>query len=396
MTPRAAVDRELALAAVRAGQAPAARDDPGLAGRTTTASTPSRRCARSIGQPRHHPPGGRRARGRGPAAPSAGIRDRVLRPKIDESFSPLTSFSKQWAQSGRSLSVELVRFERASPARRRSPRCSASGRRDDGARGALSPCRRHAHRLGPALHPARLRRGHRAARVLEGVARRRARAQGRVRPRREPARGRPRRRGARRAARAAADRRGADPPPDLLRHRRPAGHGRRVGLSSRPGALHADRRRCAARAPGSPPKCAASARAPDPTAQRRPPFVTQPRKPAMRLHLHAKLALAPATLGLAATPAAAQAPVKIGSILSVTGPAAFLGEDMKAGMELAVEEINAKGGVARPQDRLDLLRRREPDAEGPDRDAAAARPGQGRHDRRRRQHERHGHRHARA
>lgn len=36
---------------------------------------------------------------------------------------------------------------------------------------------------------------------------------------------------------------------------------------------------------------------------------------------------------------------KIGSILSVTGPAAFLGEDMKAGMELAIEEINAKGGV---------------------------------------------------
>jgi len=38
---------------------------------------------------------------------------RVIRPKIDESFSPLTSFSKQWAQSGRSLRVELVRFERA-------------------------------------------------------------------------------------------------------------------------------------------------------------------------------------------------------------------------------------------------------------------------------------------
>ncbi|HZV94095.1 MAG TPA: ABC transporter substrate-binding protein [Caldimonas sp.] len=37
--------------------------------------------------------------------------------------------------------------------------------------------------------------------------------------------------------------------------------------------------------------------------------------------------------------------VKIGSILSVTGPAAFLGEDMKAGMELAIDEINAKGGV---------------------------------------------------
>ena len=40
---------------------------------------------------------------------------RVVRPKIDESFSPLTSFSTQWAQSGRSLKVELVRFERSAP-----------------------------------------------------------------------------------------------------------------------------------------------------------------------------------------------------------------------------------------------------------------------------------------
>jgi branched-chain amino acid transport system substrate-binding protein len=37
--------------------------------------------------------------------------------------------------------------------------------------------------------------------------------------------------------------------------------------------------------------------------------------------------------------------VQIGSILSTTGPAAFLGEDMKAGMEIAVEEINAAGGI---------------------------------------------------
>ena len=47
-----------------------------------------------------------------------------------------------------------------------------------------------------------------------------------------------------------------------------------------------------------------------------------------------------------ASNAPAQAPIRIGSILSVTGPAAFLGDDMKAGMELAVEEINAKGGIA--------------------------------------------------
>jgi branched-chain amino acid transport system substrate-binding protein len=42
---------------------------------------------------------------------------------------------------------------------------------------------------------------------------------------------------------------------------------------------------------------------------------------------------------------AQQGPIRIGSILSVTGPAAFLGEDMKAGMELAIDEINARGGI---------------------------------------------------
>src|SRR5882757_6736983 len=42
---------------------------------------------------------------------------------------------------------------------------------------------------------------------------------------------------------------------------------------------------------------------------------------------------------------AADEPLRVGSILSVTGPAAFLGEDMKAGLQLAVEEINAAGGI---------------------------------------------------
>ncbi len=42
---------------------------------------------------------------------------------------------------------------------------------------------------------------------------------------------------------------------------------------------------------------------------------------------------------------AAGEPLRVGSILSVTGPAAFLGEDMKAGLQLAVEEINAAGGI---------------------------------------------------
>ena len=42
---------------------------------------------------------------------------------------------------------------------------------------------------------------------------------------------------------------------------------------------------------------------------------------------------------------AAEEPLRVGSILSVTGPAAFLGEDMKAGLQLAVDEINAAGGI---------------------------------------------------
>ena len=39
------------------------------------------------------------------------------------------------------------------------------------------------------------------------------------------------------------------------------------------------------------------------------------------------------------------ATVKIGTILSVTGPGAFLGDHMKRGMELAIEEINGVGGI---------------------------------------------------
>lgn len=42
---------------------------------------------------------------------------------------------------------------------------------------------------------------------------------------------------------------------------------------------------------------------------------------------------------------AAEGLIKVGSILSVTGPAAFLGEDMKAGLQLAVEQANAAGGI---------------------------------------------------
>ncbi len=43
--------------------------------------------------------------------------------------------------------------------------------------------------------------------------------------------------------------------------------------------------------------------------------------------------------------AQAQAPIKIGSVLSVTGPAAFLGDPELKTLQLYVGRINAQGGV---------------------------------------------------
>ena len=53
--------------------------------------------------------------------------------------------------------------------------------------------------------------------------------------------------------------------------------------------------------------------------------------------------LAAAAFVLAAT--AAQAEVKIGAVLSVTGPASFLGDPEKKTLEMYVADINAKGGI---------------------------------------------------
>ena len=71
------------------------------------------------------------------------------------------------------------------------------------------------------------------------------------------------------------------------------------------------------------------------------------------MNVRRKLLLASIAAGLAApaliltSPAAlAQSePFRIGTVLSVSGPGAFLGDHMKRGMELAIEEINAKGGI---------------------------------------------------
>jgi branched-chain amino acid transport system substrate-binding protein len=55
--------------------------------------------------------------------------------------------------------------------------------------------------------------------------------------------------------------------------------------------------------------------------------------------------LAAASVGLPGLRARAADAVRIGTILSVSGPAAFLGQDMKDGAQLAVDEINASGGI---------------------------------------------------
>src|SRR6201986_2548153 len=55
--------------------------------------------------------------------------------------------------------------------------------------------------------------------------------------------------------------------------------------------------------------------------------------------------LGAATAGWANLRARAADPIRVGTILSVSGPAAFLGQDMKDGAQLAVDEINDAGGI---------------------------------------------------
>jgi len=50
-------------------------------------------------------------------------------------------------------------------------------------------------------------------------------------------------------------------------------------------------------------------------------------------------------VALAGAARQASAQIKIGAVLSVTGPASFLGDPEKRTLEIYVDEINAKGGV---------------------------------------------------
>ena len=52
-----------------------------------------------------------------------------------------------------------------------------------------------------------------------------------------------------------------------------------------------------------------------------------------------------AVMALCALASSALAEIKIGSVLSITGPASFLGDPEKKTLEMYVQEINAKGGV---------------------------------------------------
>src|SRR3954469_18780907 len=58
----------------------------------------------------------------------------------------------------------------------------------------------------------------------------------------------------------------------------------------------------------------------------------------------------------AALPAAAQEPVKIGLVTALSGQSARAGEALTRGLQVAIDEINAKGGV-RIGNQLELLRR---------------------------------------
>jgi branched-chain amino acid transport system substrate-binding protein len=57
------------------------------------------------------------------------------------------------------------------------------------------------------------------------------------------------------------------------------------------------------------------------------------------------LAAGASAMAVAAAPAFAQGEIKLGAVLSVTGPASFLGDPEKRTLEMVVDDVNAKGGI---------------------------------------------------
>src|SRR5262247_3543923 len=62
--------------------------------------------------------------------------------------------------------------------------------------------------------------------------------------------------------------------------------------------------------------------------------------------------IAGAVAALVLAGSSAQADIKIGSVLSITGPASFLGDPEKKTIEMYVADINAQGGVNGQQIKL--------------------------------------------
>ena len=63
-----------------------------------------------------------------------------------------------------------------------------------------------------------------------------------------------------------------------------------------------------------------------------------------------------AAIGAAALPAAAQEPIKIGLVTALSGQSARAGEAITRGLTIAIDELNAKGGVLKGR-KFELIRR---------------------------------------
>src|SRR3954465_13743669 len=70
----------------------------------------------------------------------------------------------------------------------------------------------------------------------------------------------------------------------------------------------------------------------------------------------ARFVLTAVTLSLAAGPALAADPIKVGHIAALSGASAQSGEAITRGLQIAIDEINAKGGLLGGR-KLELVQR---------------------------------------